>query len=415
MPARPTSSRLPALGAILGLALVRLVTRRGGTPAHHGPARAEPHAEEPERKPSNSAPSSHEASREPGRGREATSPTEIPARGWKDIFWRVYEEINKDRILAVAAGVTFYGLLALFPALAALVSIYGLFADPATIQDHLNLLSGVLPGGALDIIGEQVKRITSKGSGTLGFTFFSGLAISLWSANAGVKAVFDALNVAYGEEEKRGFIALNLRSLAFTLGMIVFALVAIGAIVVVPVLLNFIGLGQVTEWIISLARWPVLLGAIVLVLAVLYRYGPSRDTAQWRWISAGSLVAAVVWVAASMLFSWYVANFGNYNETYGSLGAVIGFMTWMWLSTTVVLVGAELNAEIEHQTVHDTTEGPQKPLGARGARMADSVGRPKPRTRSCWRSNLFTLVRLGWDLGDLVPLPSIRTDQTNRD
>jgi membrane protein len=377
MPARPTSSRLPALGAILGFALVRLVTRRGGTPAHHGPARAEPHAEEPERKPSNSAPSSHEASREPGRGREATSPTEIPAKGWKDIFWRVYEEINKDRILAVAAGVTFYGLLGLFPALAALVSIYGLFADPATIQDHLNLLSGVLPGGALDIIGEQVKRITSKGSGTLGFTFFSGLAISLWSANAGVKAVFDALNVAYGEEEKRGFIALNLRSLAFTLGMIVFALVAIGAIVVVPVLLNFIGLGKVTEWIISLARWPVLLGAIVLVLAVLYRYGPSRDTAQWRWISAGSLVAAVVWVAASMLFSWYVANFGNYNETYGSLGAVIGFMTWMWLSTTVVLVGAELNAEIEHQTVHDTTEGPQKPLGARGARMADSVGAAK--------------------------------------
>src|SRR3954454_19513590 len=177
MPARPTSSRLPALGAILGLALVRLVTRREGTPAHHVPARAEPHAEEPERKPSNSAPSSHEASREPGRGREATSPTEIPAKGWKDIFWRVYEEINKDRILAVAAGVTFYGLLGLFPALAALVSIYGLFADPATIQDHLNLLSGVLPGGALDIIGEQVKRITSKGSGALGFHLL------LWSGD----------------------------------------------------------------------------------------------------------------------------------------------------------------------------------------------------------------------------------------
>jgi membrane protein len=377
MPARPTSSRLPALAAILGLGLVRLVTGRGGTPAHHGPARAEPHGKGPERKLSNSAPSSHETSREAGRGREAKSPTEIPARGWKDIFWRVYEEINKDRILAVAAGVTFYGLLALFPALAALVSIYGLFADPATIQDHLNLLSGVLPGGALEVIGEQVKRITSKGSGTLGFAFFSGLAISLWSANAGVKAVFDALNVAYGEEEKRSFIALNLRSLVFTLGMILFILVAVGAIVVIPVLLNFIGLGKVTEWIISLARWPVLLGGIVLVLAILYRYGPSRDTAQWRWISAGSLVAAVVWVAASMLFSWYVAHFGNYNETYGSLGAVIGFMTWMWLSTTVVLVGAELNAEIEHQTVQDTTEGPQKPLGARGARMADTVGAAK--------------------------------------
>src|SRR3954453_6873048 len=378
MSARPTSSRLPALGAILGLALVRLVTGRGSTRSDRAPGGAVPRgARHQNDAPSNAAPDPNGAGREHGRGREATSPHEIPAKGWKDIVWRTYEEINKDRILAVAAGVTFYGLLGLFPALAALVSIYGLFADPATIQDHLNLLSGVLPGGALDIIGEQVKRITSKGSGTLGFTFFSGLAISLWSANAGVKAVFDALNVAYNEEEKRGFIALNLRSLAFTLGMIVFALVAIGAIVVVPVLLNFIGLGTVTEWIISLARWPVLLGAIVLVLAVLYRYGPSRDTAQWRWISAGSLVAGVVWVAASMLFSWYVANFGNYNETYGSLGAVIGFMTWMWLSTTVVLVGAELNAEIEHQTVHDTTEGPEKPLGARGARMADSVGAAK--------------------------------------
>ena len=377
MSARPSSSRLPALGAILGLALVRLITGRGSTSFRRVPSRVHGSPEEQGGQPSNSAPSSHEASREPSRGREATSPTEIPARGWKDILWRVYEEMNKDRILAVAAGVTFYGLLALFPAIAALVAIYGLFADPATIQDHLNLLSGVLPGGALEVISEQVKRITSKGSGTLGFAFFSGLAISLWSANAGMKAMFDALNVAYGEEEKRGFIALNLLSLAFTLSMILFVLVALGAIVVIPVVLNFIGLGTVTEWIISVARWPLLLGAIVLVLAVLNRYGPSRDTAQWRWITPGSLVAAVVWVAASMLFSWYVTNFGNYNETYGSLGAVIGFMTWMWLSTTVVLVGAELNAEIEHQTVQDTTEGPERPLGARGARMADTVGAAK--------------------------------------
>src|SRR5215212_3443710 len=370
MPARPTSSRLPALGAILGLALVRLVTGRGGTPAHHVPARAEPHAEEPERKPSNSAASSHEASREPGRGREATSPTEIPARGWKDILWRVYEEVNKDRILAVAAGVTFYGLLALFPALAA-VSIYGLFTDPATIQDHLTLLSGVLPGGALEVIGEQVKRITSKGRGTLGFAFFSGLAISLWSANAGMKAMFDALNVAYDEDEKRGFIALNLRSLAFTLGAILFIVLALVGVVVVPVVLNFIGLGKVTEWIISIARWPALLAVIVGALAVLYRYGPGRSNPQWRWISPGSIVAAIVWVVGSMLFSWYVSNFGNYNETYGSLGAAIGFLTWIWLSTTIVLVGAELNSEMEHQTARDTTEGPEKPLGARGARMAD--------------------------------------------
>ena len=334
--------------------------------------------EEQASKPSNSAPSSHEASQEPGRGREATSPTEIPARGWKDILWRVYEEMNKDRILAVAAGVTFYGLLALFPAIAALVSIYGLFADPATIQDHLNLLSGVLPGGALEVIGEQVKRITSKGSGTLGFAFFSGLAISLWSANAGMKAMFDALNVAYGEEEKRGFIALNLLSLAFTLGMILFVLVALGAIVVVPIVLNFIGLGtgdgmdHLRRALAAPAGSDRARSRCSLPLRTKPRHRPMaldhRRAASWRRWSG---------LLASMLFSWYVTNFGNYNETYGSLGAVIGFMTWMWLSTTVVLVGAELNAEIEHQTVQDTTEGPEKPLGARGARMADTVGAAK--------------------------------------
>jgi len=314
---------------------------------------------------------------EPGRGRDADSPTEIPQKGWKDILWRVYEEVNNDRILAVAAGVTFYALLALFPAVAALVSIYGLFADAGTIQDHLNTLGSFLPGGALDVVGEQVKRITSKGSGTLGFAFFSGLAISLWSANAGMKAMFDALNVAYDEDEKRGFIALNLRSLAFTLGAILFLVLALVGVVVVPVVLNFIGLGKAAEWIISLARWPVLLAIVIGGLAVLYRYGPSRNNAQWRWISAGSILAAVVWVVGSMLFSWYVSNFGNYNETYGSLGAAIGFLTWIWLSTTIVLVGAELNSEMEHQTARDTTEGPEKPLGARGARTADTVGAAK--------------------------------------
>jgi len=314
---------------------------------------------------------------EPGRGRGADSPTEIPVKGWKDILRRTYEEVNKDRILAVAAGVTFYALLAIFPAVAALVSIYSLFAEPGTIQDHLNALAGLVPGGALDVIGEQVKRITSKGGGALGFAFFSGLAISLWSANAGMKAMFDALNVAYDEEEKRGFIALNLQSLGFTLGALLFIVLAVVGVVAVPVVLNFVGLGKATEWIISLARWPALLAVVILGLAVLYRYGPSRDKAQWRWISPGSILAGVVWVVGSMLFSWYVSNFGNYNETYGSLGAAIGFMTWIWLSSTIVLVGAELNAETEHQTARDSTEGPREPLGARGARMADTVGAAK--------------------------------------
>ena len=378
MPTRPTASRLSVLWAVWGLALVGLVKGRGTTRSSQAPDRGVSDAErQQDGRLSNSAPEPSGAGRERDRGREATTPTDIPAKGWKDILWRTYEEINKDRILAVAAGVTFYALLALFPAIAALVSTYGLFADPQTIQDHLTSLSGVLPGGALEIVGEQVKRISSQGGGALGFAFFFGLAVSLWSANAGMKAIFDALNVAYGEEEKRSFIQLNLRSLAFTLGVITFIVVALGAIVVVPIVLNLVGLGGAAEWLISLARWPVLLACIMLLLAALYRYGPSRKTAQWRWISAGSIVAAVVWVVASMLFSWYVASFGNYNETYGSLGAVIGLLTWMWLSTIIVLVGAELNAEIEHQTVQDTTEHRGKPLGARGARMADSVGEAK--------------------------------------
>jgi membrane protein len=189
--------------------------------------------------------------------------------------------------------------------------------------------------------------------------------------------MFDALNVAYDEEEKRGFFSLNLRSLTFTLGAIVFILLAVGAIVVIPVVLNFVGLGAVAEWLLWLARWPALLAGVVLGLAVLYRYGPSREQAEWKWITPGSVVAAVLWLIASMLFSWYVANFGSYNETYGSLGAAIGFMTWMWLSTTIVLLGAELNAEIEHQTAKDTTAGPDRPLGRRGAEVADTLGEAK--------------------------------------
>jgi membrane protein len=315
-----------------------------------------------------------DAAQERGRGRHADTPTQIPATGWKDVLWRTYEEVGKDRVMAVAAGVTYYALLAVFPAIAALVSIYGLFADPATIEEHLNTLSGVLPGGALDIIREQVTRIASQGGGALGFGFVFGLLISLWSANAGMKAVFDALNIVYDEEEKRSFVRLNVQSLSFTLAAIAFVLLALAGIVVLPIVLDFIGLGGRTEWLLSLARWPVLLLGVVFGLALLYRYGPSRDRAEWKWVTPGGLVAAVLWLAGSVLFSWYVANFGSYNETYGSLGAVIGFMTWIWLSTVVVLLGAEINAEVEHQTTKDTTKGPGRPLGARGAQMADTVG-----------------------------------------
>jgi len=311
------------------------------------------------------------------RGRAAGKPGEIPAKGWKDIFWRVVQQVSGDRLLTEAAGVTFYALLALFPGIAALVSLYGLFADPNTIGGHLSTLAGILPGGALDIISEQVKRIASKPSGNLGFAFFSGLAISLWSANAGMKALFDALNIVYDEEEKRGFVKLTALSLLFTVGAIVFLLVALAAVVVIPIVLNLFPFGKTIEWLLSLLRWPILFLGVLLGLACLYRYGPSRDKAEWRWVTWGSGIAGALWLGGSMLFSWYVANFGNYDATYGSLGAAIGFITWIWLSTTVVLLGGEINAEMEHQTAKDTTEGPEQPLGSRGARMADTVGEAK--------------------------------------
>ncbi|MCK1709535.1 YihY/virulence factor BrkB family protein [Bradyrhizobium sp. 143] len=296
-----------------------------------------------------------EAVGENDRGRQASSPSEIPARGWKDILLRVYSNISEHRVLALAAGMTYYSLLAIFPALAALVAIYGMFSDPTAIARHLDQLSGV-------------------GGGTLGATFVIGLGISLWSANAAMKSLFDTLNIVYGEREKRGFLTLNAVSLSFTLAGIVFVLAALGAVVVIPVALNFIGLSNFADLMLRIARWPAMFVAVALALALIYRYGPSREAPRWRWITWGSAVAAVLWLAASVLFSWYAASFGKFNETYGSLGAVIGFMTWLWISAIVILLGAELDAEMEHQTARDTTTGSPKPMGTRGARMADTVG-----------------------------------------
>src|SRR5947209_18046185 len=317
-------------------------------------------------------------SAQPGRGRSADTPTHIPARGWKDIFWRTYEQISADRLLMIAAGVTFYAMLAFVPAITALVSLYGLFAKASTIEQHLTLIAGLIPGGAYDLISDQIKRIASNNDGKLTFAFMIGLGVALWSANAGMKSIFDALNIVYDEDEKRGFIKLNLISLTFTLGAVLALLVAIGAIVVLPLVLAYLGFDATQQaGFLPLLRWPALFVLVMLGLALLYRFGPSRRDAEWRWVSVGSMVAAFAWLAISALFSWYLSKFADYNATYGSLGAVIGLMMWIWLSVSVILVGAELNAEIEHQTARDTTVAHGKPLGARGAVMADTVGEAK--------------------------------------
>ncbi len=346
---------LLGLGVMAGLGLSALV--------NDAPPERPPHAHPGHAAPVPSQPAAG------GRGREADSPLEIPARGWWQIAKRVAHGISEDRVLAEAASVTFYGLLAIFPALAALVSVYGLFADPHSIETQMNAMSGVVPGGGMQIISQQLHALVNSSGTALGVGLFVGLATSLWSANSGIKALFDALNAVYEEHETRSFLRLTAISLCFTVGIILFLVLALAAVVVLPAVLDFAGGAHALAWL----RWPIILVVVALFLALLYRFGPSRAKARWQWVSWGSAFAAIAWLIVSLAFSWYVANFGSYNKTYGSLGAAVGFMTWIWLSVAVVLIGAELNAEMEHQTARDTTTGTPRPMGARGATKADTV------------------------------------------
>ena len=316
-----------------------------------------------------------------GRGRRATAPTEIPGPGRLDVLWRLYRSVGEDRILLTAAGVAFYVLLALVPTLTAIVSIYGLFNNPSGVLDQVELLVGIVPPGALEIIRDQLVRLTGQSNNTLGLTLIFSLVLALWSASAGSRAMFEALNIAYGEEEKRSFIHLNALSLAFTLGGAVAACLVVAVLVVLPAVLALLpGEGGI-GWIVRGASYGVLLFVVLAVLAALYRWGPSREAAKWRWISPGVILTVPLFGVVSGLFSWYVANFTDNNATYGSLGATIGLMTWLWITMTLVIVGAEVNSEIEHQTAQDSTTGPEEPLGQRGAHMADSVGRVWPPAR----------------------------------
>jgi membrane protein len=369
--ARRTPLWAIALGALVLVSGTRspcspegAVARRQKSPHPHRPA---PRSDRPTRQP--------DGRQADYRGRSADRPADIPMRGWGDIVFRIYHSISEDRILAMAGGVTFFVLLAIFPGIAGVVSLYGLFADPASIAGHLGMAAGILPEGGLQIVREQIQTLTSQPPRRLGLTLLVSLAISLWSANGGIKALFDALNGVYGEKEKRNFFKLNAISLTFTFGLLLFIIAAIGLITLLPLVLQLIGVGDISGFLLKISRWPVLLIVVGFVLALIYRFGPSRDRPKWRWITPGSVFAAVVWLAASALFSWYAENFGSYNKTYGSLGAAIGLMTWLWLSNIVILIGGKLNAATEHQTAKDTTEGEPRPLGHRGAYVADTVGK----------------------------------------
>ncbi len=330
----------------------------------------------PRRAEGDRPPSEHKVEAlQPGRGRSARSPGQIPPRGWRDILWRTLKEFNKDNILSVGGGVTFFALLALFPGLAAFVALYGLFADFNDAVKQIEALAAVVPHDAVVFIGAQMIRIAEERGSTLSVAFVVTLALSLWSANGGMKAFLNGLNIAYGETEKRGFVKLTLHSLAFTVGGLLLLLLAVIMVVLLPVALPVL---DDAGPLLSVLRWPGMVILMMLVLGVVYRYGPSREHARWRWVTWGSVAAAVLWVAASLAFSWYMSNLAHYDRTYGSFGAVAGAMTWLWMSVVIVLFGAELNAEIEHQTAVDSTTGAPLPMGRRGAAMADSIGESAP-------------------------------------
>lgn len=316
------------------------------------------------------------------RGRAAETPAGIPPNGWLDIAWRIYRGIGNNRIPLTAAGVTYFILLSLVPSLTFFVTIYGVFSSPGAAIDQLELLYGILPPGGVELLRDQLVRLTSHDDQTLGLTLIGSFLIALWTAGLGIKALFQAMNVVYYEREKRGFIHINLLTLAFvfggTLGVISVLLVVLG----MPVALSFIPLDLSFEWLVRVAGYAALALVLLTCIAAIYYWGPSRRQARWHWISPGSVMAVVCILVMSVGFSWYAANFSSYDATYGSLGALIATLTWIWLSMMIIILGGALNSEIEHQTARDTTVGGNDPIGARGAYVADTVGRKNPLQRA---------------------------------
>ena len=307
------------------------------------------------------------------RGRDASAPWLIPLLGWKDIFWRTWRAVGRDRLPSLAGGVTFFLLLAIFPALAAFVSVYGFFLDLGRVERQLTQLAAILPREAVGLIGDQMVRLANRPSSTLGAAFIGSTLASVWSANAGMKSLFDGLNVAYGEVEKRPYLQRTLITYSATLATVAFLSAVTAMTVAAPIVLHALGFHYLRLWWAPL-RWLIVYLIAAEAFTLVYRYGPSRAPARWRWVYCGGAFAALVWMVGSLAFSTYIDTFSTLGVTYGSLGAMVALMLWLWFSLMVVLAGAVLNAEIEHQTTQDTTAGAPEPLGARGAAMADTVG-----------------------------------------
>ena len=315
------------------------------------------------------------SSASPDRGREAHTPTQIPARGWFDVLTRVKNQLDTDNVSIVAAGLALYSLLAIFPALTAIVLIYGLFASPEQVSEQLQMFGGLLPPEGLAILERQLGTLAAQGDQTLGVGLILAVLVALWSARKGMVALMTAANVAYDEEETRGIFRRLFISLAFTIAAVIGFIILVALGVAVPLLLNFLPIGNAAEGVLLVLRWVLLWLMAVLALSVVYRFAPDRRKAQWRWVSWGSGMAATLWLGGSVLFALYVRNFGDtYGETYGALGGVIVMLLWLYFSAYLVVLGAEINSELERQTKVDTTDPPDRPMGKRGAYAADTLG-----------------------------------------
>jgi membrane protein len=298
----------------------------------------------------------------------------MPPKGWLDVLRRSWREMGDDNLSLIAAGVAFYSFLAMVPLLGAVVLSYGLIADPHTVVRQVEELSKMLPADAAKLIGEQLMNVVGTAGSKKGIGLVVALGIAFWGATKAAGAIVTAMNVAYEEEESRGFIKRTLLNLAMVLGAVVAVGLAAGAIAVFAHLEDFLpGAPEAVLVLGRLVSWLVLAAIGAGGAATLYRYAPDRDVAKWTWLTPGSAFAALGWGLLTAGFGLYVASFGNYSATYGSLSAVIVLLTWLYLSALLFLLGAELNSELEHQTARDTTGGPERPLGERGAQMADRV------------------------------------------
>lgn len=317
--------------------------------------------------------------RERKLGRHAWVPSEIPWRGWRQVMLRVWGEIGRRNLGLVAAGVAFYGLLALFPSIAALIALYGLVAEPSQVSHQFATLETVLPAEASALLQQQMQQLATRDS-KAGLGLVGAILLSIWSATKGTRSMIAAMNIAYKERETRGFIKLSLLAYAMTLGLVLVAVVTIALVMAVPIVLNLVSLDGLAQIGVNVLRWVLLAGVILVMLASMYRFGPARKEARWTWVSWGSVVALLLWMLASALFSYYVSRFGNYNATYGSVGAVIILLLWLFIAAFAVILGAVINGQMEYQTGRDTTHDHERPMGERGAFVADHLPNADKRT-----------------------------------